>query len=234
MESKPEYPQPISRVTRSRQAARAAYDRLSRWYDWFSGSEEAFNRRALDMLDPRPGERVLEVGCGTGHTIAALAARGCRAYGVDLSLGMARAARSRLRRKKLLADTCLGLADAARLPYAPACFDLAFCAFTLELFDTPEISAVLNEMRRVLRPGGRVGVVALSLPERPGGMVRVYEWFHRALPAVVDCRPIPTAWLLRQNGFQVRQMECQNMWGLPVDMVVGENCFPNNQAPNHE
>ena len=176
----PQPAQPISRVERSRQAARTAYDRLSGWYDLLAGSEQAFNRRALAMLEPRKGEGVIEIGFGTGHTLAALAGRGCRVAGVDLSLGMARAARARLRKKGYQANTLPCLGDGARLPYATGCFDVVFTAFTLELFDTPEIPVVLQEIWRVLRRGGRLGVVGLALPERPGRMVRVYEWFHRA------------------------------------------------------
>lgn len=214
---------PASRVTRSRQSARAAYDRLSGWYDWLAGSEEAFNRQALAMLDAKPGERVLELGFGTGHALATLAGRGCRVAGVDLSYGMARAARKRLQVKGLRQDVLLSLGDGVQLPFAAGGFDAAFAAFTLELFDSPEIPAVLAEMARVLRENGRLGIVAMSLPERPGAMVRLYEWFHRRLPAYADCRPIPVENWVRQNGFVVQQVQSKSMWGLPVKMLVALN-----------
>lgn len=214
----------VSSVERSRQAARNTYDRLSGWYDLLAGSEESFNNRALAMLNARPGERILELGFGTGHSLVELVKHGCRVAGVDLSPGMARAARTRLRKKDMLSGVLLSLGDGARLPYPARCFDAVFTAFTLELFDTPEIPAVLQEIRRVLRAGGRLGLVSLSLPERPGAMVRIYEWFHRVLPAYVDCRPIPAAKWLSQNGYDIRQMEQRSMWGLPVDIIVGMKC----------
>lgn len=213
---------PASRVERSRQAARTTYDRLSGWYDLLAGSEQTFNSRGLAMLGVRHDERVLEIGSGTGHTVAALSRHARLVAGVDLSYGMARAARRRLRQQGLQSDVLLGLADGTRLPFASGCFDAVFSAFTLELFDTPEIPVVLQEIWRVLRVGGRIGLVALSLPERASVMVRVYEWFHRMLPAYVDCRPIPAAGLVRQNGFTIRQRELGSMWGLPVEIIVGD------------
>jgi demethylmenaquinone methyltransferase/2-methoxy-6-polyprenyl-1,4-benzoquinol methylase len=218
----------MSRVTRTRQAARAAYDRLSRWYDLFAGSEEVYNRRGLEMLGVSASETVLEIGFGTGHSLLALAGQvgiGGRVIGIDLSYGMAREARERVRKSGLVAScearVLLHQGDASRLPYPAEYFDAVFIAFTLELFDTPEIPRVLQEIYRVLRSSGRFNVVSLSLPERPGRMVRLYEWLHQALPAWVDCRPIPVAALVRQNGFTVRQAACDSMWGLPVEMVCG-------------
>jgi ubiquinone/menaquinone biosynthesis C-methylase UbiE len=197
-----------------------AYDRLSRWYDWLAGSEETFNRRGVEMLELAQGERLLEIGFGTGKTLAGLPLLGLKAAGVDLSFGMARTARARLRKMGLESRILLNLGDAVRLPFPPGCFDAVFTGFTLELFDTPEIPCVLDEIHRVLREDGRLGIVSLSLPEQPGYMLRVYEWFHRTLPAYVDCRPIPVAALQKQNGFQVCKIECRMMWGLPVEIVM--------------
>jgi len=63
----------VAPVERSTAQARATYDRLAPWYDWV---EAPFERRAraagLRLLDARPGERILEIGVGSGHTLAAL------------------------------------------------------------------------------------------------------------------------------------------------------------------
>lgn len=229
-----DWAQNISRVARSRQAARSAYDRLSRWYDFLASSEEAFNRRALALLNAQKGEWVLEVGFGTGHSLEALARDGCRVSGADLSFGMAQAARRRVRKKGLAASVLPSLGDGVHLPYPDDCFDIVFTAFTLELFDTAEIPSVLREIGRVLRPGGRLGVVALSLPAQPGAVVRIYEWFHRILPAYVDCRPIPVTDFVSQNGFMVNQVECKRMWGLPVEIVVGENSSSHHRSLRYQ
>ncbi len=173
------------------------------------------------MLDVQRDERVLEIGFGTGHALAALSNHAYLVAGIDLSFGMARVAGKRLLQRGSQSNTLLSLADGIRLPFPSGCFDAAFTAFTLELFDTPEIPVVLHEIWRVLRIGGRIGLVALSLPDRAGMMVRIYELFHRLLPAYVDCRPIPAARLVRQRGFAIREEERGSMWGLPVEIVIG-------------
>ncbi len=92
----------ISRVRRSKAAARASYDRMSGWYDWMAGSsEKGFTEQGLELLCVQPGEHVLEIGCGTGQSLLALShAAGAigRVYGLDLSSGMLHQSAKRLRR----------------------------------------------------------------------------------------------------------------------------------------
>jgi ubiquinone/menaquinone biosynthesis C-methylase UbiE len=207
--------------------ARQTYDRLSRWYDWFASSEEVFARRAVDALAPRPGERILEIGCGTGKALVDLTCRAGssgRVIGVDLSMGMARqsAARARLYGKNGI-SLCQG--DGIALPLAAACIDALLMAFTLELFPPVEITAVLSECQRVLRPGGRLAALSLAETGRPGFMERGYGWFHRRFPGLVDCRPIPLKQILADYRFRFVRHERGKLWGLPVDIVVATS-FP--------
>jgi demethylmenaquinone methyltransferase/2-methoxy-6-polyprenyl-1,4-benzoquinol methylase len=198
------------------------YDRVSHVYDWLEGPFEAGARRAgLRLVDLRAGEHVLDVGCGTGHALVDLArSTGPAGFaaGVDQSAGMQHAARRRLQKAGVRA--ALALADATALPYREANFDAVFMSFVLELFDTPEIPTVLAETRRVLRPGGRLGVVALGVTEQPGLMSRLYLAGHRHLPRVLDCRPIPTNQLLRDAGYRIEATVSRSMWGLPIDIIV--------------
>lgn len=211
----------VSRVMRSKEDARRSYDRLSRWYDALAGSSERrYRELGLQLLQAQPGEQVLEIGFGTGHAILAL----CRAVGatgqvagVDLSPGMAAITQQRLQQAGLHADLRVG--DALALPFEAQSFDAVFMSFTLELFDTPEIPAVLEQCRRVLRPGGRLGLV--TLVKQPGLAVRIYEWFHRVWPAAVDCRPILAQQSLRQAGFAIGECRALSMWGLPVEILIG-------------
>lgn len=214
----------ISRVRRSSEEARAAYDRMSAWYDRLAGpSEQAHVRVGLQTLDAREGEELLEIGFGTGDALVSLAqsvgARG-HVYGVDISTGMARKAEEKLERAGVRERASLICADGARLPLADHIVDGVFMSFTLELFDTPRMPLVLDECRRVLREGGRLTVVSLS--KRDGGnlAVQLYEWVHQRMPRYVDCRPIPVEEVLADAGFQIEAMDRRSMWGLPVEVVL--------------
>ena len=176
-------------VARSRADARQAYDRASRW----SRVEEPFERRAqasgLELLRIQPGEGVLEVGCGAGGALVALAravGHVGRIVGLDLSPRMIRLAAARLRRAGLADRAKLVVADASAIPFVDASFDAAFMSFALELFDTPEIPLVLAECRRVLRQGGRIGVVSLSRAAPVRWPTRLYERLHDRFPSTLD------------------------------------------------
>ena len=212
----------ISRVARPRESARAAYNRLSRWYDVLAGSERRFSDAGLQMLAAREGERVLEIGFGTGHALVALARAvgpSGRVYGLDLSDGMLRASQARLEKAGMAGRVELALGDAASLPYESRGFDAAFMAFTLELFDTPDIPLVLSDCRRVLRDGGRLCVVSLSRRGR-GLMLRLYEWAHQRWPTSIDCRPIHARESLHAAGFRITEAAAASMWGLPVEITL--------------
>ena len=192
-------------VRRSRAAARLAYDRGSRW----NRVEEPFERRAqavgLELLRVQPGERVLELGCGAGGALVVLAravGSAGRVVGLDLSPGMIVLAAARLRRAGLAKRAELVVADATSIPWPDVSFDALFMAFTLELFDTPEIPLVLAECRRVLRPGGRIGVVSLSRAAPVRWPTRLYERLHDRFPATLDCRPIHPRLALEAAGFE--------------------------------
>ena len=127
---------PVSRVVRSKEKARANYDRLSRWYDIIAGStEKKYRDIGLQKLAARPGERILEIGFGTGHCMLALAqavGETGNVSGIDLSEGMLTIARERLRQAGLLDRVDLRVGDAAAQPFAAGEFDGVFMSFTLD------------------------------------------------------------------------------------------------------
>lgn len=217
----------IKRVNRSKEAARTSYNRLSRWYDLVSGStEKKYRDWGLEKLSAQPGEKILEIGFGTGHCLVSLAkAVGPtgRVIGLDISDGMLAIARERLQKEGFAERVDLHLGDAANLNFIEAgSLDGIFMSFTLELFDNPDIPRVLQECYRVLRSGGRLAVVSMTKTMPPGVAVRLYEWFHEHMPDYADCRPIFARQALEQSGFVIQDVSTSSMWGLPVEIVVGK------------
>jgi len=208
-------------VKQSHNSTRNNYDRLSRWYDWFASSEKHFTEIGLRMLKIQPGEKVLEIGFGAGQGLVALAhsaGETGKVYGIDLSEGMFQIAQAKIARAGLSRRVELRLGDAAMLPFVDDFFDAIFISFTLELFDTPEIPLVLGECKRVLREDGRLGVVALE--KKDCRAVKIYEWFHARMPALVDCRPIHARKTIEAAGFELAEASEEAMWGLPVEIVI--------------
>ncbi len=206
---------------------RATYDRTADVYAQTVARLEApSQRRALDRLD-LGGATALEVGCGPGRALAALAGRvgpDGRAVGVDAAPAMVRRARRHLRRRGLATRATVTLGDARRLPVAAGAVD-AVCAFdVLDLFGREALRRTLAECRRVLRPDGRLCVVTMdraAVPDSP--FLRCYEWVYEHLPgaALVGCRPVPAVESVRAAGFAVtrsRELRRAGVW--PVTALV--------------
>jgi demethylmenaquinone methyltransferase/2-methoxy-6-polyprenyl-1,4-benzoquinol methylase len=100
-------------------------------------------------------------------------------------------------------------------------FDAVFVSFTLELFDTPEIPKVLNEIKRVLKPKGRLGVVSMSKEDGDSILLRLYEWTHKKFPQYADCRPIYLEQSIKDAGFKMEYRKKVKLFGLPGEVVIG-------------
>ncbi len=125
-------------------------------------------KKLLECTAPAPGERVLDVACGTGliaFGAAAAVSPDGHVLGVDLSEQMVQSAQ-RQARQRAVANTHFLRMDAERLALADGGFDVALCALGLMYMPDPE--AAIRELRRVLRPGGRVGVAVWGERSRCG------------------------------------------------------------------
>jgi ubiquinone/menaquinone biosynthesis C-methylase UbiE len=129
--------------------------------DWQIAS---FGRPAMDRADIRPGQRILDIGCGCGETTLELARRvgaSGSVMGVDISLMLIEAARQ-LAKESGLASVRFEAADAQTFPFDAESFDLAFSRFGIMFFDDPE--AAFGNLRRAVRPGGRLGFLCWPSP----------------------------------------------------------------------
>lgn len=105
----------------------------------------------------RPRPQVLDVACGTGDMVVSLAEQGCTVTGVDLSEEMLNIARQKI------ASADFQIADAEHLPFADGEFDAVTCAFGVRNF--VHLEQGLNEMLRVLKPGGTMVIQELATPD---------------------------------------------------------------------
>jgi ubiquinone/menaquinone biosynthesis C-methylase UbiE len=111
--------------------------------------------RLIELADPQPGARVLDIACGTGivaRRVAPHVGAGGVVVGLDINPGMLAVARAASAQSRPAIEWREG--DAAALPFADTSFDVVFCQQALQFF--PDPCAVLSEMRRVLAPGGRL------------------------------------------------------------------------------
>jgi len=164
-------------------SSRAHFDRWSREYehDQVSRWLQELQLEALGELDPSPGDRLLDVGCGSGAAVRAAAATVDRAVGVDLSQGM-------IDRARELAGATPNVeflvADAEALPFEDAAFTMLLCTTSFHHYPNP--GGAVAEMARVLTPGGRI-VIADMVSDRL--IMRVFDQvLRRTQPSHVGCQ----------------------------------------------
>jgi SAM-dependent methyltransferase len=129
-------------------------------------------------LDPRPGERILDVATGTGITARACARRGAEVTGIDIATGLLDAARGLS--SGLAIDYRLG--DAEALPVADASFDAVVSTFGVMFVSRPEAASA--ELARVCKPGGRLALATWTPDGTIAEMFGVMRPYMAAPPAV--------------------------------------------------
>ena len=129
------------------------YDKLANVYDLIFGPSLHPGRlKAIQRMDIQPGERVLEVGVGTGINLS-LYPREAAVTGIDFSSSMLEKARERAARKGAAPVRLLQM-DAADLKFADGAFDIVYAPYLISV--VPDPIKVATEMRRVCRTGGRI------------------------------------------------------------------------------
>ncbi|MCU1589284.1 MAG: ubiquinone/menaquinone biosynthesis methyltransferase [Frankiales bacterium] len=163
-------------------AVAAMFDDVAPRYDLTNavlslGLDRTWRTAVRSALDPRPGQRVLDVAAGTGTSSAALARSGADVVGCDFSLGMLRIGKAVERR-----GVELVAGDALRLPFADASYDAVTISFGLR--NTSDVDRTLRELLRVTKPGGVLVVCEFSHPTWAPFRTVYVEYLMRLLPAV--------------------------------------------------
>jgi demethylmenaquinone methyltransferase/2-methoxy-6-polyprenyl-1,4-benzoquinol methylase len=136
------------------------YDLITRVLSY--GRDAAWKRRLVWLSEAGSATRALDVACGTGDIAFALAERGARVTGLDLTLRMLQLARAKTPSRPSVAFTT---GDMMALPFGDARFDLVTAGYGLR--NVPSLQPAIDEIRRVLRPGGRLLSLDFNRPSSP-------------------------------------------------------------------
>ena len=159
----------------------AMFDRIAPHYDRMNrlmtfGLDQRWRRRTLDRIGIRAGDVVLDVACGTGDFAELCRARGAVVVATDYAARMLEHAAARG------LGGILVRGDATNLPIATGAFDALVCGFALRNFSS--LPPAFAEMARVLRPGGRIGLLEVDRPANAAIRLGHSVYFDRVVPLV--------------------------------------------------
>ena len=171
-------------MTLAPDAVRTMFDRIAPVYDAMNrvmtaGLDRSWRRLTVEAV-VQPGDRVLDACCGTGDLALAAEREGGFVTGLDFSPGM-------LERARRKSDTVTWVeGDILALPFGNGTFDVATVGFGVRNVD--DLEAGLRELRRVLRPGGRLAILEITTPR---GALRPFFslWFDRIVPLLGKVLP---------------------------------------------
>ncbi len=202
----------ILRVTKNIAEIKRIYKTTKRT---FGAIEEIFERKirlkGLKLLNIKEGEIVLEIGFGRGEALIEIAravgSKG-KAYGIDITPERVEFTKKRIEKIRLARRVDLREGDARKMIYKKEMFDAVYIASTLELFDTPDIPKVLREIKRVLKPTGRLLAISISRKDQEcSKIIKIFEWQHQRFPQNASCRPIYLEESLINLGYEIIEVE---------------------------
>lgn len=196
------------------------YDKLSTIYDlWGRATESKARRRAIDLAAIKDGQNILEVAVGTGLAFYEIVKRNPHGQnlGIDLSAGMLQKARRRL--GKLPGARCLLVKGTAfDLPADGDSIDLLVNNYMFDLLSFEDMDRVLMEFKRVLKKGGKLVLVNMTIGETPTS--RIYDFIYRFSPKMMGgCRGVRMADKLKQHGFTVESREYFQQMFFPSEVI---------------
>jgi demethylmenaquinone methyltransferase / 2-methoxy-6-polyprenyl-1,4-benzoquinol methylase len=165
-------------------------------YDWMGavlsfGQDPRWRRAMIAAVDPQPGQRILDVATGTGLVAFGLAKRGAEVTALDQSEQMLAGARERAAAHPDLARRITFVhGEAERLPFPDQSFDALTFTYLLRYVD--DRAAAVRELARVLKPGGRIGMVEFGVPSSPP--LRALWWVHTRVGLPAIGRLVSSAW----------------------------------------
>ena len=219
--------EPLDRAFDSSQSrqryARRLFATIADRYDLITvllsfGLDRRWKRRAVNLAGPRPGLRALDLASGTGDLAFALSSSGAATVGLDVTHRMLQLARAKSGPGSNQRATSFVTGDMCALPFRDGHFDIVTTGYGLR--NVPDLKTAIVEIRRVLRPGGKLVSLDFNRPDNKlvRGVYLAYLWTlggalgwalhrdpdtYRYIPASIRRYPgaAPVATLLRQEGF---------------------------------
>jgi demethylmenaquinone methyltransferase/2-methoxy-6-polyprenyl-1,4-benzoquinol methylase len=186
-----------------------AYDRMGAVLSF--GQDPRWRRAMIDAIDPRPGQRILDVATGTGLVATALARRGADVTALDQSEHMLAEARTRATAHPVTFIK----GEAEHLPFADGEFDALSFTYLLRYVD--DRAATMRELARVIKPGGRIGMVEFGVPS--SAPLRAAWRVHTRVGLPLIGRAVSPAWVevgrfLGPNieEFHAREPDLATLW----------------------
>ena len=229
----------------------ADYDRLNHLLSL--GIDRTWRRRALrQVVDSRRPQQLLDLACGTGDFSIAIARRahpGTLVTGVDISEGMLLQMEQKVKQAGMQHKIRMEMGNGEQLRFAGASMDAVSIAFGIRNFGNRE--AALKEIRRVLKPGGKLVILELSMPEnallrtcyrlyftrvlpRIGGAVSGNASAYRYLPASVEAFPDRKTWMQTMSDCGYAEVIHKSFSLGICRMYVGTVKNTGNGKPVHE
>lgn len=213
----------MSRLLTPAQAGRI-YDRLAPVMNLSALVEDRATDELLQGLDLARSGSVFEFGCGTGHFARQLLMRAphARYLGVDVSQGMVARARAAISPYAERAEVRLSAGGAPVAPADASC-DRFISNYVLDLLPEAEITRVLDEAHRMLRPGGLLALTSLTEGHTPASrlLMRGWSWLHARKPELVaGCRAIHLRDYLPDTHWEVLHHQQVAPLAVPLEAVI--------------
>ena len=172
---------------RKKKYVRSMFDSIAHRYDFLNhllsgGIDWYWRKRTVDILQPQEYERVLDVATGTGDlAFSILNYSDANVYGVDFSMNMLFLNQEKIEHRGIDGFELL-CGDAEQLPIASESVDVITIAYGIR--NVGNMENALRELYRVLKPGGRLGVLEFSQPENMAFKQMYYFYFRKIMPAI--------------------------------------------------
>lgn len=210
---------------------REKFDKIGKLYGLINMVGRKPNREGMKFVKTEKGERILEIGIGTGSSLEEMILASNlqdKIYGVDSSYGMVNLARNRLYKKGIKKVNIL-CADARNLPFRNNTFSLIFCSGLFDSLTEDDSLKALKEIKRILKPKGKL--VAINMTKKGDEILRLvrilYEWAYPRIFRIFGIyrplsRPIYFEDTLKKAGYSIEWNKITTIlfFPFPVEIIL--------------